>query len=93
MNNYEMMCIFDPKTTSETETTEMVSQQLASFNAESVEKQDMGRKRLAYPIKKRTEGLYWLYNFKLDPQKVDGLKKALLIKESLIRFLLVKKEA
>jgi ribosomal protein S6 len=52
-----------------------------------------GRKRLAYPIKKRTVGLYWLFNFILDPQKVDGLKKALLIKERLICLLLVKKEA
>ena len=93
MNNYEIMCIFDPKTTTEAETSEMVAEQLGSFGAQISSKEDLGRKKLAYPIKKRTEGLYWLFHFTIDPQKIDELKKALLIKESLIRFLVVKREA
>jgi len=71
----------------------MVVEQLGNFGAEITEKEDLGRRKLAYPIKKRTEGLYWLFNFTINPGKIDALKKALLIKESLIRFLLVKREA
>jgi small subunit ribosomal protein S6 len=48
-----------------------------------------GRRRMAYPIKKHTEGNYVLTNIQLDPAKTRELEQGLLISEEVIRHLLV----
>lgn len=48
-----------------------------------------GKKELAYPIKKQNEGIYLLLNFSGNP---PDLEKKIKIEESILRYLLVRKE-
>lgn len=49
-----------------------------------------GRRRMAYPIKRHTEGNYVLTNIQLDPDKTKELEQGLLISEEVLRHLLVR---
>ena len=49
-----------------------------------------GRRRMAYPIKRHTEGNYVLTNIQLDPGKTNELEQGLLISEEVLRHLLVR---
>lgn len=93
MNTYEMMCVFDPAAGSAAETSEMVSQLLSSYQAEISEKQDLGLKKLAYLIDKKSEGNYWLFNFTMPGEQVDSFKKEFGMKDNLLRYMIVKKDS
>ena len=54
-------------------------------------KADMwGRRRLAYPIKKMTEGQYVLLLADLPAQSLAGLERDLRLSEEILRFLLIR---
>ena len=47
-----------------------------------------GRRRLAYVIRKQTEGLYVLMNISLDPKSASDLERNIRFLEPVIRHLL-----
>ena len=49
-----------------------------------------GRRVLAYPIKKQTDGVYAQLNFQLPPSKSRDLERNLRIDEQVIRHMLVR---
>ena len=51
-----------------------------------------GRRRLAYPIRRFTEGFYAVTQFSLDPQAVRALEGNLDMAEDVLRHLVVKVE-
>ena len=51
-----------------------------------------GRRKLAYPISRYTEGDYVLTQFKLDPTQVADLEANLELTEEVIRHLVVRME-
>jgi len=52
-----------------------------------------GRRVLAYPIKKHTDGVYVQFNFQLPPTKSRELERNLRIDEQVIRHMLVRPDA
>ena len=51
-----------------------------------------GKKRLAYPIRKRSEGYYVLYIFESAPNFVAELNQALHVIEAILRYMVVQYE-
>ena len=51
-----------------------------------------GKKRLAYPIRKRSEGYYVLYIFESAPGFVAELNQALHVIEAILRYMIVQYE-
>ena len=51
-----------------------------------------GKKRLAYPIQKRSEGYYVLYIFECAPSFVAELNQALHVIETILRYMIVQYE-
>ena len=51
-----------------------------------------GKKRLAYPIRKRSEGYYVLYIFECAPSFVAELNQALHVIEAILRYMIVQYE-
>ncbi len=49
-----------------------------------------GRRRLAYPIKKLTEGQYVLVLANIPAQALSGLERDLRLSEEILRFLIVR---
>ena len=53
---------------------------------------DWGKRRLAYPINKETEGYYTLINFESTPDYVAELERRFKITEGVLRSIVVKKD-
>lgn len=51
--------------------------------------QAMGRKTLAYPIKKETAGYYTSMRLNIEPDNIQNLNKQFLLESNLLRHLLV----
>jgi small subunit ribosomal protein S6 len=51
----------------------------------------LGKKRLAYPIKKQTEGVYAVVTFTGEPLKVEVLEKQFKSGTDILRYLLTVK--
>lgn len=93
MHRYELVAIITP-----TVTEEELPDAIDRLLKKAVENQGgvcedvnvWGRRRLAYPIKRNTEGNYVLTNIQLDPAKTGELEQGLLISEEVLRHLLVR---
>ncbi|MCI8412034.1 MAG: 30S ribosomal protein S6, partial [Clostridia bacterium] len=57
---------------------------------ESVE--NMGKKKLAYEIKKFSEATYMLFNFEAKPDSITELERVYRITDDIIKFIVVRKE-
>ena len=88
---YEVVYIFDPALEDE-----VITQKLATFHGlihvpggEAPRLNVWGRRTLAYPIKKRTNGYYVVANFDTDAQLLPEFERALRLDDSVLRFLVV----
>ena len=94
MNKYESIIIVDPKVDEaglkalEEKYTKMINEH---GKVESVE--NMGMKKLAYPIKKNEEATYLLFNFEGEPDFIVELERNYRITDEIIKFIVVKKDA
>ena len=90
MRNYELVCIFQPDLdeTAFKGAVERVSSWVTEAGG-SVDKLEIwGRRRLAYVIRKQTEGQYVLMNISLDPKVASGLERNIRYLETAMRHLL-----
>lgn len=66
--------------------------ELISKNAVMESVDEWGKRRLAYPINKETEGFYVLFNFEADAEFTAELNRIYNITDGVLRSLIVKKE-
>ena len=62
----------------------------AGGNIES--SQEWGRRTLAYPIRKKREGVYHLLHFRIAPEAIVSLKRSYRLNESILNSLITKRE-
>ena len=93
MNKYESIIIINPNLTEEaikaleTRFTGLINE---NGKVESVE--NMGKKKLAYEVKKNAEGYYMLFNFEAKPDSIAELERNYRITDDILKFITVKKE-
>ena len=89
MNYYETVFILTPVLSDDQmkEAVEKFKGVLAQNNAEVVNEEEWGLKKLAYPIQKKSTGFYCLLEFKGEPTIVKKLETAFRRDERVIRFL------
>ena len=63
---------------------------LISNNAEVVEVNEWGKRRLAYPINDKPEGYYVIVTFKSAPEFIHELERKFNIDEAVMRYLVTK---
>ena len=89
MNNYELMVIFTPVLSEEE--FKAAQKKFSSFvtdnGGELVHTNPWGLKSLAYPIAKKTTGLYWVMEYKAPSSFNEKLKTQLLRDESVMRHM------
>lgn len=94
MRDYELVIIVTPEF-DETATAEVV-EKVKSWITEaggSIESfEEWGRQKLAYLIRNHKEGLYYLFNFKLEPSAVSTLERNFNLQESILRFLMINRD-
>ena len=92
MNKYESVIIINP--TVEAEKIKTLVQKFTDLinNAGKVEKVDeVGKKKLAYEVKKNKEGYYVVYDFEANPGLIAELERNYRITDEVIKFIVVKK--
>ena len=95
MRQYELMVILDPELEERT-----VAPSLDQFlnvvrqGGGTVEKVDIwGRRRLAYEIQKKTEGIYAVVDLEADPDVVKELDRQLNLNEVVLRTKVIRPDA
>ena len=92
MHLYELMFIIDSDLDDETVQNVVagVKDILSAAGGEVQEERLMGRRRLAYPVQKKTEGLFTLIHFQGPPTGIGEINRALTINDQVLRHLLIR---
>ena len=94
MREYELVLVIDPELEDEqlSATVDRVTQFVTTRGGEVIDLNPWGKRRLSYPIKKRSEGNYVVSHFRIEPSQTAELEAALGLSEEVLRHLLVKTE-
>ena len=94
MRKYELVWILgsDAGEDQGTESVEKITSLVSSAGGEVSGTDVWGKRTLAYPIQKNTEGYYLQANFEIDATKAPELERAIGADQSIIRHLLVRDE-
>jgi len=89
MKNYETVFILNPVLSEDQakDTVEKFVKVLKKANAEILNTENWGLKKLAYPINKKSTGFYNLIEFKAEPGVINTLETEYRRDESVMRFL------
>ena len=92
MRQYELTLVLDPELTSENQKKALaqINKLVTSFKGKVGKAEDWGKKTLAYPIRKKTSGVFHLLRLDLPEESIKDLDQKLRLEDNLIRFLLVK---
>ena len=93
MNPYELLLIITPDH-DENEAEALANQVkgIIEGGGTLLKVDPWGKKRLAYPIRKRSEGYYVLYIFESAPSFVAELNQSLHVIEAILRYMVVQYE-
>lgn len=91
MNKYESIIIINPSV--EEQGVKELTQRFTDLinqngKVESVE--DMGKRKLAYEVKKNKEGIYVLFTFEANPDSITELERNYRITDEVIKFIVVR---
>ena len=93
MNKYESIIIINPNCTEEAmKALEDKVTGLINKNGKVESVENMGKKKLAYEIKKNQEAFYMLFNFEAKPDSIAELERNYRIIDDILKFIVVKKE-
>jgi len=92
MTCYETLFVVKPTLTEEEITAEIakIKSVLAKEGAELLATDDMGMRKLAYPVEKNNRGYYTVLLFKGEGTLINELERNLRINEEVLKFLTVK---
>ena len=93
MNKYESVVIVNPNL--EEESIKAVINKFSDLmntdgKVNSVE--ELGKRKLAYEIKKQKEGFYIVFKFEANPTLISELERNYRIADEVIKFIVVKEE-
>ncbi|UCG84554.1 MAG: 30S ribosomal protein S6 [Dehalococcoidia bacterium] len=92
MRDYEMVMIISPDVAEEDVpgTIDKVSDFITSKGGEVTQIDRWGKKKMAYPINRFSEGNYVVSRFKIEPGMTTELEASLKITEQILRHMLVR---
>lgn len=92
MRTYELMCIVQPELDEEgvAALNARIAEVITGGGGEVISAEVLGRRRLAFPIRKKTEGVYVLTYANMDNACMAELGRRLRLSEEVIRYLIVR---
>ena len=94
MENYEIMFIV--KNTIDDDANKKVADTLQELitkdKGKIIEFKEMGKRKLAYPIKKELTGTYYVMTVSCAHETIKEFDRKVLINENVLRHLIIKKE-
>lgn len=94
MNKYESVCILAQNCTSDDVSNMMVKIQnkIEEFSNEPISFENIGKRKLAYEIKKNTEGYYLVVKYKANATDISELERFYRINDKIIKFITIKED-
>ena len=92
MNKYESVVIINPNV-EETKLKELIERFQTLINTDGKVEQvnELGKKKLAYEIKKNKEGYYVVYDFEAKPSLIAELERNYRITDEVMKFIVIRK--
>ena len=89
---YEVMYIVDPETPADklTKLNTAVGKLIEKEGGTVVRMDDGGKRTLAYPIKKKTEGYYILFEIEGSGQEIAELERRMRVNDMIIRYITIR---
>lgn len=93
MNKYESVVIINPNVEEEA-VKALVNKFSTLINKDGKvqEVEELGKKKLAYEIKKQSEGYYLVFKFEANPSLISELERNFRITDEVIKFMVIKEE-
>ncbi len=93
MNKYELMLIINPVLADDQKEAAIETvKEIIAADGEVVSAEVWGLKKLAYPIAKKTEGYYVVFEFNANPTLPKELDRRLRISDDCMRHIIVAKD-
>ena len=89
MRHYEMLVLISAELEDPKEEVEKIEDVVRGLGGTIAKTDVWGKKRLAYPIQKKSEGIYVLFNFELDPAQTFELKRVLGLRGNIYRQMII----
>ncbi len=92
MRHYENLVIVKPSLTEEEIKSNLaaVEEIITSNGGEIAVRDDMGVRKLAYPIEKQQRGYFYVIYFTMEPKNIAEVERRYRINEELLRFTTIK---
>lgn len=89
---YEVMYIVDTETADDkiAKLNEAVGNLIEKEGGTVVRMDDLGRRRMAYPIKKKNEGYYVLFEIEGSGQEIAELERRMRVNDMIVRYITVR---
>lgn len=93
MNKYESVVIVNPNLEEES-IKNLINKisDLINTDGKVASVEEMGKRKLAYEIKKQKEGFYLVFKFEAKPELISELERNYRITDEVIKFIVVKEE-
>lgn len=95
MNNYEGIFVIDPELKDEDleKVRNSIKEGIAKQSGvvESIE--NWGKKKLAYKINRRRDGVYYFVKFKVEPDAISKMNRGYKLNESILKTLIINMES
>ncbi len=94
MPRYELMYILASSVSDDQipDVTGQIAQFVSDFGGTDIQETQLGKKKLAYPIKKTRNGFYGLIDFSLEGPKINDLDAKIRTQNIIIRYILVNQD-
>lgn len=93
MNKYESVVIVNPNLEEES-VKNLIKKfsDLINTDGKVISVEEMGKRKLAYEIKKQKEGFYIVLKFEAKPESIAELERNYRITDEVMKFIVVKEE-
>ena len=93
MNKYETVMILDCNISEEDRKNEIEKiKNYIEKNGEIKKIEDMGKRKLAYEVKKNKEGYYYIIEFSTNPENIAELERIYRITDEILKFIVVRQD-
>ncbi|MBN1353861.1 MAG: 30S ribosomal protein S6 [Candidatus Omnitrophica bacterium] len=88
MKSYEALFIIDPDKEGTLKDVTAGITDVINKNSGKIDKEETwGKQKIAYPVKKKKDGIYYKLNFSIDASKIESLNKSYKLNQDIIKVM------
>lgn len=89
MRKYEMMVIYDVSEETKENIGDFVKENFQSNSINVINEKDFGLRELAYSVKEKNKGHYFLFHFESEQKSLPNMEKKLKLEKNILNYLLL----